>query len=295
MSQGSAGVAAEITNEGSTSSFASFRGGRRCYSTNARQTSFLRLYVQIFICPVRLKKKQRRKNSVTVTTCESWLEWNPGCSTKKIRSKARWARSPEHSPSRQPVTARRTGRRPEGTWREAGEGAGAARCGPRGPGTGHPGLVGSPPSDLSTALHLAATPPRGTGSRQVPPGVAGSGPTPLFTPSGGRWLRTTSWCVDAKWLSDAGRNGDTQCRAFTFFAPGGGAGSGKTARLPPPPPAPHALQALGRHLLSRGRSQRSTSAPTCTKSVRSGLSFDTGETGLPVAGSPSCLTSHRPA
>lgn len=95
VSQGSAGVAAEITNEGSTSSFASFRGGRRCYSTNARQTSFLRLYVQIFICPVRLKKKQRRRNSVTVTTCESWLEWNPGCSTKKIRSKARWARSPE--------------------------------------------------------------------------------------------------------------------------------------------------------------------------------------------------------
>lgn len=83
VSQGSAGVAVEITNEGSTSSFASFRGGRHCYSTNARQTSFLRLYVQIFICPVRLKKKQRRRNSVTVTTCESWLEWNPGCSTKK--------------------------------------------------------------------------------------------------------------------------------------------------------------------------------------------------------------------
>lgn len=134
VSQGSAGVAAEITNEGSTSSFASFRGGRCCYSTNARQTSVLRLYVQIFICPVRLKKKTKKKelsnnNNVRVLArMEPWVFNN-----KKIRSKARWARSPEHSPSRQPVTARRTGRRPEGTWREAGEGAGAARCGPRGP------------------------------------------------------------------------------------------------------------------------------------------------------------------
>lgn len=192
-----------------------------------------------FYLPRALEKKTKKKelsnsNNVRVLArMEPWVFNN-----KKIRLKASWARSPEHSPSRQPVTARRTGRRPEGTWREAGEGAGAARCGPRGPGAGHPGLVGSPPSDLSTALHLAATPPRGTGSRRVPPGVAGSGLTPRFAPSGGRWLGTTSWCVDAKWLSDAGRNGDTQCRAFTFFAPGGGGGEWEDGQAPPSSPRP---------------------------------------------------------
>lgn len=199
MSQGSAGVAAEITNEGSTSSFASFRGGRCCYSTNARQTSVLRLYVQIFICPVRLKKKTKKKELSNNNNVRVLARMEPWVFNKKNKIESTLGSEPRT----QPVTAAgdreengaTTRRDLEGGRR--GRGGGQVRAaGP--PGAGRPGLVGSPPSDLSTALHLAATPPRGTGSRQVPPGVAGSGPTPRFALSGGRWLRTTSWCVDAK-------------------------------------------------------------------------------------------------
>lgn len=101
MSQGSAGVAAEITNEGSTSSFASFRGGRRCYSTNARQTSVLRLYVQIFICPVRLKKKTKKEELSNNNNMQVLARMEPWVFNKKNKIESKLGSEPRT----QPVTA----------------------------------------------------------------------------------------------------------------------------------------------------------------------------------------------